>query len=98
MGAGELLANPATIANVSKINNSTINSTTFPVIEYPSNFNPLTDSVTIEGSSIVFIHYYSIQEILHLLTPLWFLLFVVCTYASYRYVAPKILTRFNNEN
>lgn len=64
----------------------------------PENFNPATDIVTWDGATVVFTHYYTVEEIIHILYPVWAILFLISSFISYRYIAPIIITKLRNRH
>lgn len=62
------------------------NSSALFNINPPSNFNPLTDTVHIEGMTVVFTHYWTVEEVIKALAPVWIVLYILLSIAIFYYV------------
>jgi hypothetical protein len=77
-----MILNSAQVPYVNLSNNS---STLFNINPL-SNFNPLTDSVHIEGMTVVFTHYWTVNEVITALAPVWIILYILLSIAIFYYV------------
>ena len=57
----------------------------------PHGFNPETDTLVMGDSGLIWTHYYTVNEILEKLIPLFGLIFILVAYLSYTYIAPKTI-------
>jgi len=57
----------------------------------PDGFNPKTDTLVMGDSGLIWTHYYTVNEILEKLIPVFGLIFITVVYLSYTYIAPKTI-------
>ena len=57
----------------------------------PDGFNPATDTLVMGDSGLIWTHYYTVNEILEKLIPVFGLIFITVVYLSYTYIAPKTI-------
>ena len=61
------------------------NSSALFNIKPPSNFNPLTDTVHIEDMTVVFTHYWTVEEVINALAPVWVILYILLSIVIFYY-------------
>lgn len=59
---------------------------------YPPGYNFETDSLVIGNQGLVWTHYYTVNEVLEKLIPIFGLIFVGIVYLSYTYIAPATIS------
>jgi len=57
----------------------------------PDGFNPETDTLVMGDNGLIWTHYYTVNEILEKLIPVFGLIFILVVYLSYTYIAPKTI-------
>lgn len=57
----------------------------------PENFNPATDTLVLSDNGLIWTHYYTINEIIDQLVPIFLIFLVLTIYISHIYIAPKII-------
>lgn len=56
----------------------------------PDGFNPETDTLVMGDAGLIWTHYYTVNEILEKLIPVFGLIFILVVYLSYRFFSKKI--------
>lgn len=67
--------------------NDSLNGTAF----MPEGFNPETDTLVQGANGLIWTHYYTVNEIIEKLIPVFGLLFILVVYLSYTYISPKTI-------
>ena len=57
----------------------------------PEGFTPATDTLVMSDGGLIWTHYYTVNEILEKLIPVFGLIFITVVYLSYTYIAPKTI-------
>lgn len=57
----------------------------------PEGFNPATDTLVMGDTGLIWTHYYTVNEILEKLIPVFGLIFITVVYISYVFIAPKTI-------
>ena len=70
------------VSQVLSLNNSSI----FCVAS-PANFNPLTDTISTEGQTVIFTHYWTVNEVIKSLTPVWIILYILLSITVFYYTS-----------
>lgn len=83
------------VLQVPTIPNLSNNTSSIFSVSTPSNFNPLADTVHTEGNIVIFTHYWTVEEVLNYLIPVWVLLFIILSFFSYRFCSKQISKRYN---
>jgi len=78
-----MLNNSGPVSQASHLNTSS-NSSIFSV-SLPSNFNSLTDTITIEGQTVIFTHYWTVEDVIKALAPVWIILYILLSIAVFYY-------------
>lgn len=71
----------------------------FSNISYlPEGFNPSTDTLTVaESGKLIWTHYYTVDEILNKLVPLFLIFLFLTVYISHIYIAPKLIKWYKSK-
>ena len=93
-----MLGSKGLVLQVPTVYNLSDNTSSIFSVSTPSNFNPLTDTMHIEGPTVFFIHHWTVEEVITILIPVWVLLFTIISYFSYRFFSKRISKRSNSEN
>lgn len=59
----------------------------------PPNFNPLTDTITTEGQTVIFTHYWTVEEVIKALAPVWIILYILLSITVFYFTS-----RYHNAN